>query len=335
MGLTLKQLEILQAIVVAGSISQATRSVGLSQPTLSQHLAKFEEILGTQLIVRGRSTTIRLTAAGEFWFKVATDVLSELDSAKQQHKMRFDDKNLTLRFGTTPSLRGRFTEVAAKTAFQLGQIAHFEFGWATTSAEVVEMINTHKLNCGVVSATSVEGSKSSLHVEHLWRDRIVWTVPATVPDAAIARALIDGVAAGPESDALTRYVKITAALTWGDWSESWFRQRLNFASPFFGCTTHQAAVDVVAAGLATCHSPLSLMQNLPEPVRSRIKYFDLGEYTRDVVLVMPRHLLSLTPFKTFCDRICVFTRKEYGDEAGLDGLHPDFPFELTRIRRID
>lgn len=321
-NVTLKQLEILHAIVVAGSISQATRTVGLSQPTLSQQLARFEEMLGTQLIVRGRSGSVRLTAAGEFWFRNASEILGTINRAEQQHRVRFDDRNLMLRFGTTPSLRGRFTEVAAQAALEIDQLARFEIIWATTSGEVVEMLHTHKLNCAVVSASSVAGHRASLHVEHLWRDRVVWTVPAGIPDAAVIRTLATGAPPEPGCEALTRYVDLTTNIPWKEWSENWFRHRLPFAAPFFGCMTHQAAVDIVAAGLATCHSPMALLRNLPAPVLGRIKVVDLGEYSRDVVLVMPRHLLSLKPFKAFCDRISAFTRKAYRDDFLTDGRGP-------------
>lgn len=318
MNVTLKQLEILHAIVVAGSISRATRMVGLSQPTLSQQLARLEEILGTQLIVRGRSATVQLTAAGEFWFRHASEVLDRLDKAEQQHRMLFDDKNLSLRFGTTPSLRGRFIEAAAQTAVELDQISRFDFVWAATSSEVVEMINSHKLNCGVVSAASVEGHTASLHVEYLWRDRIVWTVPSSLPESVLARTLATGALPPSGCEALTRHVDITTNIPWRDWSDNWFRRKLPFASPFFGCMTHRAAIDIVAAGIATCHSPASLLRNLPEQVRARVKSVELGEMGRDVVLVMPKHLLSLKPFRMFCDRITAYSRKAYSDEAQAD-----------------
>ena len=47
MDITLKQLQIFRAVVIAGSITKASRRVGLSQPSISQQLAKLEERLGT------------------------------------------------------------------------------------------------------------------------------------------------------------------------------------------------------------------------------------------------------------------------------------------------
>lgn len=334
MNLTIKQLQILQAVVVAGSISQATRSVGLSQPTLSQHLAKLEEELGTQLIVRGKSTAIRLTAAGEFWFRIANDVLGDLGGAFEQHKVLFDDKNLSLRFGTTPSLRSHFTELTARAALDTGQISRVEYIWGATSDEVAEMVSTHRLNCGVVSASSIEGSRSSLHVENLWCDRLVWLVPADAPDDAVGRILAGAQFKTPKFEALTRYVKVNSALTWSAWSDDWYRHRLPFASPFFTCMSHQASVDLVAAGLATCHAPISLLHNLPPQIRSRVKYFDLGEYAREIVLIMPRHLLSLRPFKMFCDTVSDYTRRMMMKEDTTGNRSPAQP-SMTEACLID
>ena len=75
MDITLKQLQIFQAVVVAGSITKASRRVGLSQPSISQQLAKLEEKLGAQLIQRNRTGMISLTPSGEYWFKQSEEML--------------------------------------------------------------------------------------------------------------------------------------------------------------------------------------------------------------------------------------------------------------------
>jgi len=55
---TFRHLEILRAVVVAGSITKASHRIGLSQPSISQQLAKLEETLGVQLINRNRTGSI-------------------------------------------------------------------------------------------------------------------------------------------------------------------------------------------------------------------------------------------------------------------------------------
>ena len=69
LDISLKQLEMFRAVVVAGSITKASRRMGLSQPSISQQLAKLEELLETPLLRRNRTGLISLTPAGEYWFR--------------------------------------------------------------------------------------------------------------------------------------------------------------------------------------------------------------------------------------------------------------------------
>ncbi len=312
--ITLRQLEILHAIVVSGSISKAKRSLGLSQPTISQQLAKFEELLGAQLIYRQRGHDGQLTQAGEHWFKVAQSILGTLDQATVDHQSRTGKSGLELRFGTTPSLRGRFMEKAATLSREITDFSRVDFVWALGSAELVEMIATHKLNCAIVSEASVGEYKMSMHLVHLFRDKIVLVVPAGVDDDELARTLSGDSSNEDELGPLRNYVDVGTAVPWKARSEHWYRTCMRRAVPYFSCTTHQGAVDIVAAGLATCHAPLSLLPNLPVSVRQRIKFYDLGEHVRDAVLVMPRHLLTLRPFAEFQRRLSEWVKTEYSDE---------------------
>ncbi|WP_292023966.1 LysR family transcriptional regulator [Maritimibacter sp. UBA3975] len=317
MEITLRHLEILQAIVVSGSISKAKRALGLSQPTISQQLAKFEELLGAQLIYRQRGNDGQLTQAGEHWFKVAQSVLGTLDQATVNHKARLGKDGVELHFGTTPSMRGRFMEKAATLSRDIPGFSRMEFVWALGSAELVEMIATHRINCAILSEASVVEYKMSIHMVHLFNDKIVLAVPADVDDAALVRTLNRLEHDDDETSPLRNYVEVGKEVPWKSRSEHWYRQRMPRAAPYFSCMTHQGAVDIVAAGLATCHAPLSLLPNLPNSVRDRIKVYDLGEYVRDAVLVMPKHLLTLRPFAEFQQRLSDWVIDEYS-EAHLE-----------------
>lgn len=322
MKVTLKQLEVFRAVVLSGAISNARKSLGLAQPTISQQLAKMEETLGTQLLRRGRAQGIELTPAGEFWFRTAEDVLGRIDAAETRHKAIFSDTQLDLRFGTTPSLRGQFLEEAAKISLSVPQFSRFEIVWALGSDDVVEMINTHRINCGVVSATSVEQYKSSLSIQHLFDDELVWVVPREIPDSLIEDMLSGRMTAGPQYAAMNRYVDVGPGIPWHARSENWFRSELPNATPHFSCMTHQAAVDFVAGGMATCHSPISLLPNLADQVRQRIKYFRLHEHTRQAVLAMPKHLLTLRPFAEFGTQLVSYFTENYPTGSKLLDIPP-------------
>ena len=322
MNLTFKHLEIFNAVVVSGSISKATRVTGLSQPTISQQLAKFEEELGAQLIYRRRSGAVELTPAGDFWHRAAEDILTRRDDAMSQYKALFRNDQMVLRFGTTPSMRGAFAESAARIAVEQGRFSRFEFVWGAHSDEIVEKIDTHRINCGIVSASSVEDHRSSLYVAPLFRDRIVWVVPRNLPQQAVADALRSGTVASPSHAALTRWVEVGVAIPWHRRTADWYRTNLPDATPYFSAMTHQASVDFVAAGLATCHCPGSLLPNLSEQVRKRVVFYDMGDFSREAVLVMPKHLQSLRPFADFAAALSDYVRATYSDVGATIPILP-------------
>jgi DNA-binding transcriptional LysR family regulator len=315
MNITFRYLELLNAVVISGSISKATRLTGLSQPTISQQLAKFEEELGTQLIYRKRGQNVELTPAGEHWFRASRDLLNRRQEYETGHSQSFKQDQLLLRFGATPSLRGRFTEAAATIAVEIGRFTRFEHIFALNSEDIVEMIDAHQINCGVVSAANVEDHKATLSIRHLFHDRIVWAVPKSISADQVADALIHQKTSSNEAHALNRHVEVTAAVPWGNRTQAWYRDNLPRSAPFFRASTHQVAVDIVAAGLATCHCPTSLLPNLTSQTLDRLRLYDLDLIGRDAVLIMPRHLTSLRPFLDFQTRLCDYVERSINSTA--------------------
>ncbi|MGM7668369.1 LysR family transcriptional regulator [Microbacterium sp. A93] len=83
LDLDLRTLRIVRALTETGSISGAARSLGLSQPAVSQHIQRSESRLGMQIIVRsGRS--IALSEAGAKLSDISGDILATVDSCLAQ-----------------------------------------------------------------------------------------------------------------------------------------------------------------------------------------------------------------------------------------------------------
>lgn len=314
MTVTLKQLETFHAVVVTGSISRAARRMGLAQPTVSQQLAKMEEVLGTPLFLRNRSAELSLTPAGEYWFRCAGDLIGDFQAAMTKHDHAFGGSRLVMRFGVTPSLHGRFLGAAARIAVAEARFSRFNFVWGITSGDLVEQMTLHQLDCAIVSDMSVEAHRDLFSVTPLFRDSFVWLVPASIPEALVREVLITRSDPGPGYEAMGRYVDVGPGLPLTPVTESWYRSNLPFAMPYFGCLTYQAAVDLVAAGLATCHCPLSLYPNLTKATAERLRVYELDGIERDAVLIMPRHLASIGAFARFRDEITGFIRNEYSEE---------------------
>ena len=96
-----KGIEYVCAIYEAKTISQAAKSLFISQPALSQYLAKLEQELGTTLFERAGSAMIPTTAAeilvrdGRALLNARQEMLGQVNSLTQTHTE-------TLRFGISP-----------------------------------------------------------------------------------------------------------------------------------------------------------------------------------------------------------------------------------------
>lgn len=321
MDITLKQLQIFRAVVVAGSITKASRRLVLSQPSISQQLAKLEEKLGTQLIQRNRTGVISLTPAGEYWYSIGDEMLRRLDSVAAEYKTRFIDNSVTLRMGITPTLRGRFIAKAARIAFEEQGFVKFEMKYALTSAELVEALNLHQLNCALVNGDAIADERNSFAISEVFEDQIALVVPASVTlEEIIAAPREPTEIPGP----LGRYVEVDASIPLRGKTEHWYRDHFPAARPMFTAMTYPAAVDIAAEGLATTHCPMSLIPNLPTATLQRLQFFRIPTMTRKVVLVMPKHLMSLAPYARIYRRIEEFCRTDYAREMTPDDVQ-DFP----------
>ena len=325
MDITLKQLQIFRAVVVAGSITKASRRLLLSQPSISQQLAKLEEKLGAQLIQRNRTGVISLTPAGEYWYNIGDEMLRRLDSVSAEYKARFIDNSVTLRMGITPTLRGRFIAKAARIAFEEPGFVKFETRYALHSAELVEQLNLHQLNCALINGDAIADERASYAVAEVFSDDIALVVPSSVSPEEIQAAMNrpDEVS-GP----LGRYVEVDVHPSLRTRTEHWYRDNMPAARPMFSAMTYPGAVDIAAEGLATTHCPLSLVPNLPQSKLEQLTFYRLSRLARPVVLVMPKHLLTLAPYARSFHRREEFCRDEYSREMSTKQVK-DFPFETA------
>lgn len=95
-----KRLKYFQVVVEEGAISSAARRVPLAQPALSRQLQLLEDEVGTTLLIRSRHG-IRLTAAGEAFYRDTRRLLGEFEQAKRNARRIADGQFGQLRLGVT------------------------------------------------------------------------------------------------------------------------------------------------------------------------------------------------------------------------------------------
>ena len=311
MDFTFRQLEIFRAVVVAGSITKASHRIGLSQPSISQHLAKVEESLGVQLINRNRTGTVSLTPAGEFWYRNSIEIIDRMETLLQEHAQTFRSSNLVLKFGATPVLRGRFLSGAARIARDHSNFTRFEVVYELNSTNLVERLRMHHINFAVVAEEALIEEASSFAITPLFVDRAIWAVPASVPDEDIQNAFDPAFDPEKINPILRHYVEIDSAVPTHKQSHEWFFGNLPHAIPTFRAPTFASSIEFTADGLATCHVLRSLLPNLSQTVLDNVKLFEIGGQELRVVLAMRKHLLSHPTFARYYQMIIDFCREDY------------------------
>ncbi|MEL6417565.1 MAG: LysR family transcriptional regulator [Pseudomonadota bacterium] len=82
-GVTLRGLEVFEALASTGSVAQAANLTGLSQPAVSQQIKNLENALATDLIDHGKRP-MHLTPAGRSFLVRAEAALGELRQAQSE-----------------------------------------------------------------------------------------------------------------------------------------------------------------------------------------------------------------------------------------------------------
>lgn len=82
-GVTLRGLEVFEALAASGSVAQAASLTGLSQPAVSQQLRNLETALGADLIDHGKRP-MRLTPVGVSYLERTEAALGQLRMAQSE-----------------------------------------------------------------------------------------------------------------------------------------------------------------------------------------------------------------------------------------------------------
>ncbi len=94
----IKDIRYFVAIAQEHSMSKASHSLFVSQPTLSQTVKKLEDEFGTQLFIR-KGNTLILTMAGDHLMKTGMKLLAEHESLTSSLRSLSSVKAETIRFG--------------------------------------------------------------------------------------------------------------------------------------------------------------------------------------------------------------------------------------------
>ncbi len=184
-GITLRGLEVFEALAETGSVAQAAAAMGLSQPAVSQQIRNLETALGTDLLDHGKRP-MQLTPAGRTYLARTADVLAQLRLAQSELSV-MDLTHLTqLAMGViddfdndlTPRLVTRLAESMSRCQFRL---------ITAPSHEITHAVQTGDLHLGV-SASTGEAIQGVTEYP-LARDPFILAAPAGIDPAQAIETL--------------------------------------------------------------------------------------------------------------------------------------------------
>jgi len=163
-----------------GSLSEAARSLGISQPAVSNQIKGLERELGMKLLIRGERRVVSLTAAGEVFLVFARQVVATHEEMLQQLNRLKEEVSgeLVIAASTTPGefvlpqllsdFKARYPQVEAKATI-------------ADTRDVVEKVLAHECDLGFIGAPI---KRPRLTLTPLIKDEIVLAV---YPDHPFAR----------------------------------------------------------------------------------------------------------------------------------------------------
>ncbi|MER5767939.1 LysR family transcriptional regulator [Streptomyces sp. NPDC001985] len=257
-----RHLRVLRAVAASGSFSAAARTLGCTQPAVSQQMKALETSAGTPLLIRtGRE--MRLTQAGEVLVRHASGILAGLTAAEEEIAAIAGLRAGRVRLVSFPS--GSSTLVPAALAAL--RAAHPGTRVSLVDAEPprsVEMLREG--DCDIALAFRYRGAPEreadwgDLIVRPLLSDRLVGLVPEGHPLAGAGAVTIGDLAEDPWIAGCPRCRRQLVEVC----EEAGFTPRIDFATD-----DYPAVIGLVGAGLGVAVLPeLALESVRPKGART-------------------------------------------------------------------
>ncbi|MFD9224762.1 LysR family transcriptional regulator [Streptomyces sp. NPDC060064] len=271
-----RHLRVLRAVAATGSFSAAARTLGCTQPAVSQQMKALETSAGTPLLIRtGRA--MRLTQAGEALVRHASGILAGLTAAEEEIAAIAGLRAGRVRLVSFPS--GSSTLVP--TALAALRAAHPGTRVSLVEAEPprsVEMLREGDCDVALAfryGATDTEWD--DLIVRPLLTDRLVGLVPEGHRLAESDSVTIGDLAGEPWIAGCPRCRRQLVEVC----EEAGFTPRIDFATD-----DYPAVIGLVAAGLGVAVLPELAMESV-RPKAARTVTVEPAVQREIVALTLP------------------------------------------------
>ncbi|MCS7267742.1 MAG: LysR family transcriptional regulator [Geminicoccaceae bacterium] len=304
LALTLHQLRLFWTLAHARSLTQAAKQLGITQPALSQALAKLERLLGHRLVDR-RSNKLELTDAGRFLLERAGRLLAEadaLESGLQAYKAG-------LRGRVSVGALASVARTLVPAAFEQARLKVPELSLDVhelAPQEAIEGLYGRTLEVAVVSETAVASDHLPFARIPLREDGYALAVPLHLS--------LDGLVE-PERElpaetraVLERTIEFNFGTLHADRIAEWYRRVLPGARTLARVRSYETALAMVEAGLGVALVP-ELTAQLGGRMLFKVRLYAVPSMERRLVALVPSHRRQIEPLRTFLDALAATARR--------------------------
>lgn len=153
-ALDVHSLRILSAIDQQGSISAAARSLGYSQPTITQHVQRLEARLGTSLVARS-ARSARLTPIGALLAQHAPRIDASLTAAATELARALGHRAGVVRFAAPADTVASVVAPTMRLLFDAVPGVQPSVQEVAGSADALELVRSGRADIALVTSVSV------------------------------------------------------------------------------------------------------------------------------------------------------------------------------------
>jgi LysR family transcriptional activator of glutamate synthase operon len=296
--ITLNQLRIFWAVAHGDSLTRAAKQLGVTQPALSQQLAKLENALGGQLFDRVNNQLV-LTDAGRFLLRKAETILAEMDEAESGLADFRMGRRRRISVGALASIARTIVPDAYRRALEL--IPDLELDLHELApAEALEQLYGRNLQMALLSSVSLAANRVSFTRVDVARDPYVFATP---------KGLDLGCVTDPEWDLtpdqrrlLNRTIQFNFGNLHNQRVEDWYRRVLPRHQVVASSRTYESALAMVEAGLGVALVP-RLCTQLGGRAVYDVDLYEVPRLERPIVALVPPQYRRVQPFATFLDAL--------------------------------
>lgn len=296
--LSLRQLRIFWAVAHSPSLTRAAKQLGLTQPSLSQQLAKLEKALDGRLFDR-ISNQLVLTDAGRFLLRKIETILAEVDEAEAGFAEFRIGRRGRIAVGALGSLARSLVPPAYAQA--LKTIPDLELDiHEIAPGEAIDQLYGRNLQIALLSAGSFADNRVSFSRIAIASDTYVLATPTSLDLTGVA---------DPETElppAARRLINRCIQFNFGTPHtrrvEAWYRHVLPRHTIVAQCRTYEVALAMVEAGLGIALVPL-LTTQLDGRELFKVRLYAVPGLARPVVALVPPQYRHAQPYATFIEAL--------------------------------